>query len=118
MKSPFVKQQVACLQCHQNWHYHDLLLQIFPNFHLGIWLLLFSANFEIKEANAASIAVNAAEEDVRHHHQTRSRRSQIDDVKCREKADERFRSVADTFQSKSEEMKTNIEQLIKDYVSA
>ena len=81
-------------------------------------MILFSANFEIKKANAASIAVDAAEEDVRHHYRTRSRRSQIDDVKCRKKADERFKSFADTFQSKSEKMKTNINQLINDYVSA
>ena len=81
-------------------------------------MILFSANFEIKKANAASIAVNAAEEDVRHHCRTHSKRSQRDDVKCRKKADERFKSFADTFKRKSEEMKRNIKQLIKDYVSA
>ena len=57
-------------------------------------------------------------QDVRHHCRTHSKRSQRDDVKCRKKADERFKSFADTFKRKSEEMKRNIKQLIKDYVSA
>lgn len=84
--------------------------KIFQKFHLGIWLLIvLFATFDRKEANAASIKVNAIE---------KSKRNQRQDAKCQEEADESFNKFSNDFPQKWKEIKSKTNALMECYVSA
>ena len=98
--------------------YHDRLSKIFRKFYLGIWLLiLLFATFDSKEDNAASLKVNAFEEDVRRLYRARGKRSQSEDVACQAQADENFKDFDKNFQPTSEEIEKETTELMEDYVS-
>ena len=91
---------------------------MFRKFHLGIWLLiLLFATFDSKEANAASLKVNAVEEDVRRLYRARGKRSQIEDGACQTRADQSFKTFDENFQPTSEEIERETEKSIGGYVS-
>lgn len=91
---------------------------MFRKFHLGIWLLiLLFATFDSKEANAASLNVNAVKEDVRRLYRVRGKRSQSKHAACQAEADQIFKTFDENFQPTSEEIERETEKSMEGYVS-